>query len=174
MQPWLAEWVEQVDPTTWRFVLRSEVTGPLEVTLTTPQPTASPPNDLASIYSNPIYDAAAATAAGEDEQAPALPGVELLCIDDAQARVSAVQSGEADIALKPPSQARGALAGNDRAFYLQSDTAFGAAFLQLAHEGRCRSGCRSDHPLSDPVLTVGSTVGKAGHSRPRRRNPSQR
>lgn len=48
----------------------------------------------------------------------ALPGVTLLCVSDPQARVLAVESGQADIALAPPSSAQLSLKGNSRAIYV--------------------------------------------------------
>lgn len=48
----------------------------------------------------------------------AMAGLTLLCVSDPQARVLAVESGQADIALAPPSSAQLALKGNSRATYV--------------------------------------------------------
>ncbi|GAA1017392.1 peptide ABC transporter substrate-binding protein [Acrocarpospora pleiomorpha] len=115
-----------------------EATGPLEVTFTSPQPSAAVPRDLASLVRYyMIYDVAAAEQAGDDNAKllaagiytgpfkpvavdqqsisaeafpgywgtkPALTGVKVLAMPDATARVSAVRSGEADIAITPPAE----------------------------------------------------------------------
>ena len=49
--------------------------------------------------------------------APALGGVEVLFVADAGARIKAVQNGEVDIALYPPTQQAKGLEGDDRAKY---------------------------------------------------------
>ncbi|MEJ3742538.1 ABC transporter substrate-binding protein [Actinomycetes bacterium KLBMP 9797] len=140
------------------------VTGPREFTLTTEEPLALAPNALASIYSYPIYDVAAAERAGKDETAlvaagvytgpfrpvavtgqvitterfegywgtrPHLPGVELRCVGDAQARVSAVRAGEVDIALSPPPGVATVLGNDQRAVLTTAKTPTEATFLQL-------------------------------------------
>ncbi|RFS80966.1 hypothetical protein D0T12_34410 [Actinomadura spongiicola] len=115
-----------------------EATGPLEVTLTSPKPTAAVPRDLASsVRYYMIYDVAAAERAGDDEKKllaagvytgpyrptavdrqslradafprywgrkPALTSVQVLAMPDSSARLSAVRSGEADIAITPPTE----------------------------------------------------------------------
>lgn len=48
---------------------------------------------------------------------PALAGVEVLFVADAGARIKAVQNGEVDIALYPPTQQAKSLEGDDRAKY---------------------------------------------------------
>ncbi|MFI6910399.1 ABC transporter substrate-binding protein [Nonomuraea sp. NPDC050394] len=112
--------------------------GPLEITFTSPKPTAAIPRDLGSLVRYyMIYDVAAAEAAGADEKKllaaglytgpykpvavdaqsitaeafpgywggkPALPGVRVLAMPDAAARVAAVRSAEADIAITPPAE----------------------------------------------------------------------
>ncbi|QSB16819.1 hypothetical protein JQS43_11340 [Natronosporangium hydrolyticum] len=62
--------------------------------------------------------------------APAVANLELRCITDAQARVSAVRAGEADIALSPPPDAAAALADDPRATYVAGSEAE-ATFLQF-------------------------------------------
>lgn len=48
---------------------------------------------------------------------PALPGVIITRVPDVQARILAVQNGEADIALYPPTEVKRTLAGSDNAFF---------------------------------------------------------
>jgi peptide/nickel transport system substrate-binding protein len=116
-----------------------EITGPLEITLKTPQPYPGLIAALADEAVFPVYDTEAVEAVGEDyeklagagfytgpysivsldEQAlilerndaywaglPALPGVEVRFVSDAQARILAVQNGEADIVNYPPTEAK--------------------------------------------------------------------
>lgn len=52
---------------------------------------------------------------------PALPGVEIAFIADAQARVLAVESGEIDIALYPPTEAAGTVENSSRAHYATAE-----------------------------------------------------
>jgi len=131
-----------------------EVTGDLEVTLTTPTPNATVPHVLADEAVFPVYDVEAVEAAetvgegyerlaGEgiftgpyavtslDEQElvldryegywggmPPLPGVTVRFVEDAQARILAVQNGEADLALYVPIEAKRALEGRSDALFL--------------------------------------------------------
>lgn len=67
--------------------------------------------------------------------APAIEGIEVLALPDAQARVSAVQNGEADIALAPPPEARRQLDGDDRATYRELDIAHGSGFIRINAAG---------------------------------------
>lgn len=116
-----------------------EVTGPLEITVTTPVPLPEFPNVLAhesyfliydldtvaaaqgdwelledaGIYTGPYAVAdltdAALTATRNDEYwrgAPAMPGVTVSFVTDLNARVLAIQNGEADIALYPQISAK--------------------------------------------------------------------
>ncbi len=121
----------------------AEVTGPREVTLRTAAPVAIVPELLAERTMFPIYDVAAVAAAGADLvgagvftapyavsglddqrltlQAypgywvgpPALPGVEVRFVSDEQARLVALENGEADMVLYPPSGVQDVLAGRD-------------------------------------------------------------
>ncbi len=54
---------------------------------------------------------------------PALPGVEVRFVTDPQARILAVQNGEADIALYPPSEVQDMLAGRDDIFLRRQEVA---------------------------------------------------
>jgi peptide/nickel transport system substrate-binding protein len=125
--------------------------GPLEVTLTTREPAATVPFVFADESTFPIYDAAAAEAAGasprkllaagiytgpyepvslDDRQLvmkayprywggrPPLAGVTVRFVPDAQARILAVRSGEADIAIYPPTEIKRTLDGRSDAFYV--------------------------------------------------------
>ncbi len=58
---------------------------------------------------------------------PGLAGVEVRFVSDAGARIKAVQSGEVDIALYPPTQQAGTLRGDDRASFSLGEPA-GASF----------------------------------------------
>ncbi|MGH3853153.1 MAG: ABC transporter substrate-binding protein [Pseudonocardiaceae bacterium] len=58
----------------------------------------------------------------------ALPGLRGLFISDPQARVAAVQNGEADIAISVPSGVAAALRGDPRAFFVQGRYARGGAW----------------------------------------------
>lgn len=60
---------------------------------------------------------------------PALPGVEVQVISDTQARMLAVQNGEADIVFYPPSEAKGLLEGSEDAIFKTAEP--GTADLQL-------------------------------------------
>jgi peptide/nickel transport system substrate-binding protein len=62
---------------------------------------------------------------------PPLTEVTLRFVSDAQARIFAVQSGEADIALYPPSEAQRMLAGRNDAFFKTSARSFGGPRLLL-------------------------------------------
>lgn len=57
--------------------------------------------------------------------APALQTISVKFIPEAQARILAVQSGEADVALFPPTEAKRMLAGQSNAFFIQSARANG-------------------------------------------------
>ncbi len=116
-----------------------EISGPLEITLKTPEPYPGLVAALAHESTFLIYDAEAVDAVGEnydklagagiytgpysvvslDDQElileryegywagrPALPGVSVQFVPDAQARILAVQNGEADICNYPPIQAK--------------------------------------------------------------------
>lgn len=52
---------------------------------------------------------------------PALPGVEVKFIEDPQARVLAVQSGEVDMDIYPPTEAAATVEGSGTAHYLTAD-----------------------------------------------------
>ncbi len=54
---------------------------------------------------------------------PALPGIEVRFVTDPQARILAVQNGEADIALYPPSEVQDTLAGRDDIFLRRQEVA---------------------------------------------------
>lgn len=115
------------------------VTGPLEITVTTPAPWPELPGVLADESVFLILDAEAVEAVGEDwaqlvgagiytgpyavtalddrrmeatafpgywQGRPALPGLTVSFVPDANARILAVQNDEADIALYPPLAAR--------------------------------------------------------------------
>lgn len=122
---------------------KAEVTGPREVTLRTTAPVAIVPQLLAERTIFPIYDVAAVTAAGanlagagiftapyavtelNDQHLalsaypghwagrPALPGIDVRFVTDEQARLLALQNGEADVVLYPPSGVQDILAGRD-------------------------------------------------------------
>lgn len=129
------------------------VSGPMQLTLVTAQPTTEVPWDLSDPTLYPVFDAAAVAAAGSDPAKlvaagiftgpwvptsvtpqkltfaanqhywrgkPAVPGLEVDVITDAQARVSAVQNGELDVDLNPPPDAAKTLAGDSRVVYLKS------------------------------------------------------
>ena len=118
------------------------ISGPLEITVTTPAPWPELPGVLADEMIFLILDAEAVEAAGNDwasligagiytgpyavtglspaaleataypgywQGSPALPGVSVRFVPDANARVLAVQNDEADIALYPPLAARPAV-----------------------------------------------------------------
>nr|WP_242679171.1 ABC transporter substrate-binding protein [Rhodobacter calidifons] len=118
------------------------VTGPLELTVTTPAPWPELPGVLADEAVFLILDAEAVAAVGEDwgklvgagiytgpyavtalddarmeavahpgywQGKPALPGLTVAFVPDANARILAVQNDEADIALYPPLAARPAV-----------------------------------------------------------------
>ncbi|WP_300007703.1 ABC transporter substrate-binding protein [Pseudonocardia sp.] len=121
----------------------AQATGALEVTLRTAEPVAIVPQLLAERTLFPVYDAAAVLTAGEDLAGagiftapyavtgldderltlaahpgywggtPALPGVEVRFVSDGQARILALQNGEADIVLYPPGGVQDILAGQD-------------------------------------------------------------
>ncbi|MGH8932257.1 MAG: ABC transporter substrate-binding protein [Egibacteraceae bacterium] len=128
-----------------------EVTGDLEVTLTTPAPNATIPHVLADEAVFPVYDVEAVEAAGSDHErlagagiytgpyavtsldeqelvldryegywggTPPLPGVTVRFVEDAQARILAVQNDEADLALYVPIEAKRLLEGREDAFFL--------------------------------------------------------
>lgn len=60
---------------------------------------------------------------------PALDAVSVKFVPDAQARILAVQSDEADLALYPPTETRRMLANQSNAFFKQSQNANGGARL---------------------------------------------
>lgn len=62
---------------------------------------------------------------------PPLGGVEATVVPDEQARVLAVQSGEADIALYPPIESETVLAGRDDAFFRASERALQSVMMPL-------------------------------------------
>ncbi|MEJ3742533.1 ABC transporter substrate-binding protein [Actinomycetes bacterium KLBMP 9797] len=140
-------------------------TGPLEITLTTPTPTATVPEDLGGVYRYyVVYDVAAADRAGRDEgklvdagiytgpfrptandgrritatrfdgywgQAPPWSGLEIIPMPDPQARLSAVRSGEADVALAPPAEAAVMVEGDHRLEYRAADLPNHAVYAQF-------------------------------------------
>ncbi|SEF18960.1 ABC transporter substrate-binding protein [Jiangella alba] len=60
---------------------------------------------------------------------PALPGVEVSFISDAQARVLAVQSGEVDVALYPPTESAGTLENSSAAHFVTGDGTLGPRLI---------------------------------------------
>lgn len=64
---------------------------------------------------------------------PPLEGVSVRIVPDAQARILAVQNGEADLALYPPTEVGRTLEGRDDAFFVAGETSRGGprAFLNL-------------------------------------------
>lgn len=62
---------------------------------------------------------------------PPLPGVEVRVVPDEQARLLAVQNGEADLALYPPLEARQVLEGRDDAVFAASELALQSLMMPL-------------------------------------------
>jgi peptide/nickel transport system substrate-binding protein len=153
-------------------------TGPLMVTLTTAQPTASVPSLLANesmfdIFDTPVYlkDKAnpgslvaariytgpyMATSLTPEQMVmapnpyyygpkPKLKQLTILFIADPQARIDAVERGEADLALYPPTTAARELKGSTQAYYLTQQPGHAYGGFQLVMN--FRSG-----PLSDVAV----------------------
>jgi peptide/nickel transport system substrate-binding protein len=66
---------------------------------------------------------------------PPLAGVSVRFVSDAQSRILAVQNGEADIALYPPTEAKRMLVNRDDAFFVVNQT--GGGSLRLFFNVRC-------------------------------------
>jgi peptide/nickel transport system substrate-binding protein len=153
-------------------------TGPLIVTLTTAQPTASVPSLLANeamfdIFDTPVYLRLKAnpnslvaariytgpymvTSLTPEQMVmkpnpyyygpkPKLQQVAVLFIADAQARIDAVERGEADLALYPPEAAARQLRGSSQAYFLTQQPGHAYGGFQLVMN--FRSG-----PLSDVAV----------------------
>lgn len=158
------------------------VTGPLEVTFTTPTPAPNLPFTLAEKSKFVIFDRAAYEPAKGNPSAiiaaqmytgpyrvesldaqhlvlpanpdywggkPPLEKVTVSFITDEQSRILAVQNGEADLALYPPTQAAKNLTGRNDSFW-RSGTPKGPTFQLQLNEKRAKM---ADRNLRQAVLS---------------------